>query len=143
MKNLLILCALILMILSGGCSNSDAGEISDSDLKKAQSITITNASGTVLSTITEQHTIDDFVTALQIDDWDLADRPKNAQIIGQFEFAQEKTIHFGESDNDGKQYDIATLRLYDTPVVDLSLLGFQLTFTIPDAAYKTLSNYLQ
>ena len=143
MKKLCILCILLPLLISSGCSSNDSSDISDSDLKKAQAIAVTNADGTILTTITDQDAIDDFVTALQLDDWHLSERPKNAQIIGSFGLSQEKTIHFNETDNDGKLYDIAQLHLYDTPIVDLDLLGFQLTFTIPDTAYETLINYLQ
>lgn len=143
MKKRCILCILLLLLISSGCSSNDSSDISDSDLKKAQAIAVTNADGTILTTITDQDAIDDFVTALQLDDWHLSEQPKNAQIIGSFGFSQEKTIHFNETDNDGKLYDIAQLYLYDTPIVDLNLLGFQLTFTIPDTAYETLINYLQ
>lgn len=140
MKKRFIFCILLLLLISSGCSNSS--DISDSDLKKAQAIAVTNADGTILTTITDQDAINDFVTALQLDDWHLGEQPKNAQIIGSFGFSQEKTIHFDETNNDGKLYDIAQLHLYDTPIVDLNLLGVQLTFTIPDTAYETLTNYL-
>lgn len=140
MKKRFIFCILLLLLISSGCSNSS--DISDGDLKKAQAITVTNADGTILTTITDQDAINDFVTALQLDDWHLGEQPKNAQIIGSFGFSQEKTIHFDETNNDGKLYDIAQLHLYDTPIVDLNLLGVQLTFTIPDTAYETLTNYL-
>ncbi len=140
MKKRFIFCIFLLLLISSGCSNSS--DISDSDLKKAQAIAVTNADGTILTTITDQDAINDFVTALQLDDWHLGEQPKNAQIIGSFGFSQEKTIHFDETNNDGKLYDIAQLHLYDTPIVDLNLLGVQLTFTIPDTAYETLTNYL-
>lgn len=99
MKKRCILCILLLLLISSGCSSNDSSDISDSDLKKAQAIAVTNADGTILTTITDQDAIDDFVTALQLDDWHLSERPKNAQIIGSFGLSQKKTIHFNETDN--------------------------------------------
>lgn len=90
MKKLCILCILLLLLISSGCSSNDSNDISDSDLKKAQAIAVTNADGTILTTITDQDAIDDFVTALQLDDWHLSERPKNAQIIGSFGLSQKK-----------------------------------------------------
>ena len=90
MKKLCILCILLLLLIISGCSSNDSSDISDSDLKKAQAIAVTNADGTILTTITDQDAIDDFVTALQLDAWHLSEQPKNAQIIGSFGFTQEK-----------------------------------------------------
>lgn len=143
MKKMLVLCILLLFVLTGCTNNDSTDDLSDSDLKKAQAIVLCDANGTPLQTISDDKAIDAFVTSLDIDHWELAELPTQAQAIGSIGFSQEKTIHFGETDNDGNLYDIALLTIYDTPIADIELLGFHLTFSLPDTTYETLTSYLQ
>lgn len=143
MKKPFLICVLLLFVLTGCASDDASSDLSDSDLKKAQAIVICDASGDILQTISDDKAIDAFVTSLDIDHWKLTDLPAQAQTIGSIGFSQEKTIHFGETDNDGTLYDIALLTIYDTPNIDIELLGFHLTFALPDTTYETLTGYLQ
>lgn len=143
MKKLLVLCILLLFVLTGCTDNDSTDDLSDSDLKKAQAIVLCDANGTPLQTISDDKAIDAFITSLDIDHWELAELPAQTQAIGSIGFSQEKTIHFGETDNDGNLYDIALLTIYDTPIADIELLGFHLTFSLPDTTYETLTSYLQ
>lgn len=141
MKKILILCALLLLIVSG-CSADNDSDVSADDLHKAQAIAVTTPDGSVLQTITDQAAINNFVDALDLDHWELAKPPSDANIIGSFGLSQEKTIHFGEKPND-TLYDVATLTLYDTGHLRCSLSGFNITFALSDDAYNTLAAYFR
>lgn len=141
MKRHLILLALLLLLPLTGCSSANDSDLSASDLQKAQSIAVTTPDGTVLETITDQSEINNFVTNLDVDHWELSDLPSDAQIIGQFGLSQEKTIHFGEKEHDDTLYDVAQLTLYDTKTLRTHLLGFNFDFALPDDAYEYLAAY--
>ena len=97
MKRIFLLIPLLFALLAfAGCSSADDSDISASDLEKAQAIAVIDSNGTTLQVITDQSEINNFVTNLDVDHWELSDLPSDAQIIGQFGLSQEKTIHFGE-----------------------------------------------
>ena len=142
MKRIFLLIPLLFALLAfAGCSSADDSDISASDLEKAQAIAVIDPSGTTLQTITDQSAIKDFVAALDVDHWELIDLPAGAKEVGQFGLSQEKTIHFGEKENDDTLYDVAQLTLYDTKTLRTHLLGFNFDFALPDDAYEYLAAY--
>lgn len=91
MKRIFILIPLFFALLAfAGCSSADDSDISASDLEKAQAIAVIDPNGTTLQVITDQSEINNFVTNLDVDHWELSDLPSDAQIIGQFGLSQEK-----------------------------------------------------
>lgn len=142
MKRIFLLIPLLFALLAfAGCSSADDSDISASDLEKAQAIAVIDSNGTTLQVITDQSEINNFVTNLDVDHWELSDLPSDAQIIGQFGLSQEKTIHFGEKEHDDTLYDVAQLTLYDTKALRTHLLGFDFDFTLPEEAYTELAGY--
>lgn len=142
MKRIFLLIPLLFALLAfAGCSSADDSDISASDLEKAQAIAVIDPSGTTLQVITDQSEINNFVTNLDVDHWELSDLPSDAQIIGQFGLSQEKTIHFGEKEHDDTLYDVAQLTLYDTKTLRTHLLGFDFDFTLPEEAYTELAGF--
>ncbi len=142
MKRIFLLIPLLFALLAfAGCSSADDSDISASDLEKAQAIAVIDSNGTTLQVITDQSEINNFVTNLDVDHWELSDLPSDAQIIGQFGLSQEKTIHFGEKEHDDTLYDVAQLTLYDTKTLRTHLLGFDFDFALPEEAYTELAGY--
>lgn len=142
MKRIFLLIPLLFALLAfAGCSSADDSDISASDLEKAQAIAVIDSNGTTLQVITDQSEINNFVTNLDVDHWELIDLPAGAKEVGQFGLSQEKTIHFGEKDHDDTLYDVAQLTLYDTKTLRTHLLGFNFDFALPDDAYEYLAAY--
>ena len=142
MKRIFLLIPLLFALLAfAGCSSADDSDISASDLEKAQAIAVIDSNGTTLQTITDQSEINNFVTNLDVDHWELIDLPAGAKEVGQFGLSQEKTIHFGEKEHDDTLYDVAQLTLYDTKTLRTHLLGFNFDFALPDNAYEYLAAY--
>lgn len=141
MRNMLLLGLLTLLLFAVvGCSD-DGGNLSASDSEKAQAISVINAEGNVTETITDTTAIKDFVTACDVDHWELEDAPENATAIGSFGLSQEKTVRLGEK-SDGKLYDVAQLTLYDSHHIRCNIVNFiDVDFAIPDDAYDTLVGY--
>lgn len=142
MKRIFLLIPLLFALLAfAGCSSADDSDISASDLEKAQAIAVIDSNGTTLQVITDQSEINNFVTNLDVDHWELIDLPAGAKEVGQFGLSQEKTIHFGEKEHDDILYDVAQLTLYDTKTLRTHLLGFNFDFALPDDAYEYLAAY--
>lgn len=142
MKRIFLLIPLLFALLAfAGCSSADDSDISASDLEKAQAIAVIDSNGTTLQVITDQSEINNFVTNLDADHWELIDLPAGAKEVGQFGLSQEKTIHFGEKEHDDTLYDVAQLTLYDTKTLRTHLLGFNFDFALPDDAYEYLAAY--
>ncbi len=142
MKRIFLLIPLLFALLAfAGCSSADDSDISASDLEKAQAIAVIDSNGTTLQVITDQSEINNFVTNLDVDHWELIDLPAGAKEVGQFGLSQEKTIHFGEKEHDDTLYDVAQLTLYDTKTLRTHLLGFNFDFALPDDAYEYLAAY--
>lgn len=142
MKRIFLLIPLLFALLAFACcSSADDSDISASDLEKAQAIAVIDSNGTTLQVITDQSEINNFVTNLDVDHWELIDLPAGAKEVGQFGLSQEKTIHFGEKEHDDTLYDVAQLTLYDTKTLRTHLLGFDFDFTLPDDAYEYLAAY--
>ena len=55
----------------------------------------------------------DFISALNLEQWELKPLPDEASEIGSFGFAQEETIRPGQTDTGGTLYDIAAIILYN------------------------------
>ena len=142
MKRIFLLIPLLFALLAfAGCSSADDSDISASDLEKAQAIAVIDSNDTTLQVITDQSEINNFVTNLDVDHWELIDLPAGAKEVGQFGLSQEKTIHFGEKEHDDTLYDVAQLTLYDTKTLRTHLLGFNFDFALPDDAYEYLAAY--
>ena len=99
MKKILVTLVAILALLCGcqANENTNASDYGD-DISKAQEIA-------VISPDTAE--IEDFVSALDLDQWELKTLPDEASEIGSFGLAQEETIKLGQTDTDGTLYDIA------------------------------------
>lgn len=129
-------------VLFMGCSagkESDDSNIGDS-FKKTQKVEVISSDGSVVTTISDDNGIKNFVDALKIDEWDSADIPSGATEGKTFKMYQEDTAKLGESE---KQKDnlseIATMTTYtDVPYVKFNLKSFSFNFKVP----KDVAEYL-
>ena len=95
----------------------------------------------LIETITDAKEIEDFVSALNVDQWELKPLPDEASKIGTFGLAQEKTIKLGQTDTDGTLYDVATITLYDGSYIGIKIYGLD-DLDIIFAVSKDTANYL-
>lgn len=143
MKKILIASVAILTLLCGcqakeSTSSSDYGD----DIAKSQEITVISPdTAEVVDTITDPEEINHFVSALDVDHWELKTLPEEASEIGSFGFAQEETIKLGQTDTDGTLYDIATLTLYDGAYIQITIDGFDVTFAVSEDTADYLNGY--
>ena len=133
-----------ILTLLCGCQakeNTNAFDYGD-DIAKAQEIAVISAdTSEVVDTITDTEKIEDFVSALNLDQWELKTLPDNAVEIGSFNLAQEETIKLGQTDTDGTLYDIATITLYNGAYVSFEIGGFDMTFEVSKDTADYLNGY--
>lgn len=135
MKKILVTLVAILALLCGcqANENTNASDYGD-DISKAQEIA-------VISPDTAE--IEDFVSALDLDQWELKTLPDEASEIGSFGLAQEETIKLGQTDTDGTLYDIATITLYNGAYISFEIGGFDMTFEVSENTADYLNGYFE
>ena len=145
MKKILILSATILVLLCG-CQANEETNASDygDDISKAQEIAVISPdTSEVIDTITDTGEIKDFVSALNLDQWELKTLPDEASEIGSFGLAQEETIKLGQTDTDGTLYDIAAITLYSGNVIGFDIGGLDMTFEVSEDTADYLNGYFE
>lgn len=141
MKRIFLTIATIVTLLLSGCHANNENEISDygNDIAKAQEIAVVSPeTSEVIETIDSKENIEDFVLALDLDNWTLKKLPKEATEIGSFVLSQEETIKRGQTNTDGTLYDIAAITLYDNSYIRFEISGINMTFVVS----KDTANYL-
>lgn len=145
MKKILITLVAILALLCG-CQANENTNTSDygDDISKAQEIAVISPdTAEVIDTITDTEEIKNFVSALNLDQWELKTLPDEAAIIGSFGLAQEKTIKLGQTDTDGTLYDIATITLYNGDYISFEIGGLDMTFEVSENTADYLNGYFE
>ncbi len=148
MKKILIVLVAILTLLCGCRANQNTNSTDYGDaISKAQEITVISPdTAEVIETITDAKEIEDFVSALNVDQWELKPLPDEASKIGAFGLAQEKTIKLGQTDTDGTLYDVATITLYDGSYIGIAiggLDGFDTAFAVSEDTANYLNGYFE
>ena len=145
MKKILVTLVAILALLCG-CQANENTNTSDygDDISKAQEIAVISPdTAEVIDTITDTEEIKNFVSALNLDQWELKTLPDEAAIIGSFGLAQEKTIKLGQTDTDGTLYDIATITLYNGDYISFEIGGLDMTFEVSEDTADYLNGYFE
>ena len=145
MKKILITLVAILALLCG-CQANENTNTSDygDDISKAQEIAVISPdTAEVIDTITDTEEIKNFVSALNLDQWELKTLPDEAAIIGSFGLAQEKTIKLGQTDTDGTLSDIATITLYNGDYISFEIGGLDMTFEVSEDTADYLNGYFE
>lgn len=146
MKKIGIGIIMILIFVLCSCQKKEQTDISDykNDFAKAQEITVISAeTSQIIKTITDKAKIDDFILALEIENWEFASLPNHADKIGSFDFSQEQTITFGKTNHDGTLSYIATITLYDRSFIVLNFLGLNVTFRVSENTADFLNGYFE
>ena len=144
MKRFFLIIATVLALLLSGCQSDHGTDHSAyrDDMAKAQEIAVISAdTAEVMDTITDTREIEDFVSALHVDQWELGTLKDKASEIGTFGLAQEKTIQLGQTDTDGTLYDVAAITLYDGNYIRVEIDGFDMTFTVSKDTAEYLNGY--
>ena len=146
MKKILITFVAILTLLCGcqADKNTNAADYGDA-ISKAQEIAVISPdTSEVIETITDTKEIANFVSALNVDQWELKPLPDEATEICVFGLAQEKTIKLGQTDTDGTLYDVATITLYEGSYIGIEICGLDgldMTFAVSEDTADYLSGY--
>lgn len=112
------------------------------NLSKAQEIAvILPEDAGVIDTVTDPDEIADFISALDMEGWTLAELPEDAREVGAFGMAQEKTVRLGQTEADGTLYDIGTITLYGGAYVELTIGDLNMTFAVGEETADYLSGY--
>ena len=147
MKKLLIVVLMVTTFLCGCQANNKSIDVSEyyGELSKAQEIAVIPAdTSDVVETLTESKDITSFITALDMEHWELKTLPKGAELAGTFQLSQEETIKFGESATNGELYIVCEMLCYeDIPYVTLKIAGMKMTFKVSDTAMEYLTDYFR
>ena len=148
MKKILIAFVAILTLLCGcqADKNTNAADYGDA-ISKAQEIAVISPdTSEVIETITDAKETENFVSALNADQWELKPLPDEASKIGAFGLAQEKTIKLGQADTDGTLYDVATITLYSGSYIGIEIYGLDgldMTFAVSEDTANYLNGYFE
>lgn len=144
MKKILLVLAAMLTFISCGCQANENTNISGygEDISKAQEIAVISSdTSQVIETITVKEDIEDFVLALDLEQWELKSLPDRAIEIGSFGVSQEETIKLGQSSTDGSLYDIAVITLYSNSYIRFEIAGVYMTFEVSEDTADYLNGY--
>lgn len=146
MKKFLPLALLCTALLSSCGTNDNLNASSYSDtISKAQEISVTdNETSDILDTINTKEELEDFITSLEIDKWELYSIPEDAEKKGTFSFSQEETLKLGQDEESRKSSEVCQIYTYkNDPCVTLQLDGVNLSFKITDDAYEYLNGFFE
>ena len=148
MKKILIALVAILTLLCGCQANKNTNSTDYGDaISKAQEITVISPdTAEVIEIITDAKKIDDFVSTLNVDQWELKPLPDEESEIGAFGLAQKKTIKLGQIDTNGTLYDVATITLYSGSYIDIKICGLDgldMTFAVSEDTADYLKEYFE
>lgn len=145
MKKLLLVALMAITLLCGCQANNESDDVSEyyGKLSKAQEIAvIPTDTSDVVETLTESKDIASFITALDMEHWELETLPQTAELVGTFSFSQEETIKFGESATDGELHYICEIECYEEiPYITLKFTSLKMTFKVSDETAKYLTEY--
>lgn len=122
-----------------GCANVSRQEM----LEKAQEISVTDATGLPLRTITDQEEIEELTASLYPESWAPADLPEDAQLLGTLTFRQESTQHFWEESTDSILHQTAELTVYEGGFFCLDVGGGQVNFTVSEEEAAPVTTLLK
>lgn len=146
MKRISIVLVALLTFLLCGCQATESTNSSDyeTSLSKAQEISVIPAdTSEITETITAKDEIDDFILALEIENWELKSLPDTASEVGSFDVSQEETIKFWQTNHDGTLSHIATITVYDSPYICLEFCGLDMTFEVSSDTADYLMEYFE
>jgi len=147
MKRLLIVVLIAAIFLCGCQVNDESTNVSEyyEELSKAQEIAIIpNDTSGIHKTLTESKDIESFITALDMEHWELRTLPQTAESIGTFYFSQEDTIKFGENTTDGELHYVCEIVCYkEIPYITLKITELKMTFKVSDETAKYLTEYFK
>ncbi|WP_042141879.1 hypothetical protein [Paucisalibacillus sp. EB02] len=130
-------------ILLIACSVDKDADL-DSAFKGTQKIDIfLSHNKEVLTTISDERDIADFVKELRLDDWKIEKASADATVEKQFKLYQTETVKIGKSSSDKKELkEVGKFITYqDIPYVDLHIKNIKLSFKVPEEVGAYLSNY--
>lgn len=144
-KSVMIMLTAVLVLLCG-CQTGEDADTSDykDDMAKAQEITVVSAdTSEVLETMTAKEDIEDFVQTLRLDEWESKELPEGADPVGEFVFSQEETVKNGQTETDGRLYDMAAVTLYEDSYIQFEISGLDMTFKVSQKTADDLNRYFK
>ena len=133
---------LLCLLLMAGCTAANISQFDTDDFSKAQKIVVHDAAGREKAVLTEEPDIDEFVEAMDVEGWRLAELPKGLTEAGSLTLWQAETVKAYMEVGDAESWEICTFRFYENGgylTIDTGLADIEITFAIPQNA----SDYLQ
>ena len=96
-------------------------------LKRRKSLLFLLIQRKFIDTITDTKEIEDFVSALNLDQWELK-RCQMKRLKSVLLISTRGNNQTGQTDTDGTLYDIATITLYNGAYISFEIGGFDMTF---------------
>ncbi len=147
MKKIILTIILSALFLCGCDAVNEKEQESEyySDLAKTQEITAISAdTSDILQKMTEKQEISDFISALDIEHWELESLPETAKLTGTFQFSQEETLKFGQDASDREISIICEILCYeDIPYLTLKTAGVKISFRVSETTMEYLTQYFQ
>ncbi len=150
MRKALVVFAMMLTLLLCGCQAAGCANSLDSygdTFSKAQAIAVIPAgTSEATETITDAGEIKDFVSSLDVDQWELRSLPNTASEIGSFGISQQRTVTLLQTSPDRTLYDAGTITFYDGGYVRLSVTGssgLSVTFEVSEETASFLNGYFE
>lgn len=159
MKRSLIIFAAILTLLLCGCQvnkntnapvydfqvnkNTNTSVYGDDISKEHKIIVVSSDTSEVIQTISGEKNLENFVLALNLDEWKLSTLPDNATEIGSFWLTKEDTIKFGETETDGTRHDVVSITLYNNSYICFEVDGLDMTFEVNEDTDDYLNGYFE
>lgn len=131
MKRIFMITAALLLFVLCGCQTNDKTDVTnyESNIAKAQQIAVVSSeTSEVIQTIENKEDVEDFILALDLDNWTLKALPEDAAEAGRFVLSQEETVKYGQDGTDGTLKDIATITLYDDSYIRFEISESGMTF---------------
>jgi len=145
MKKVLTIMFMVMVLLCGCQVSNEESALSEyyTELAKAQEISVIPAhTSTATDTLTSSEDIANFISALDMDSWEMKSLPETAELAGMFSLSQEDTIKFGEAATDGELHQVCEVSCYkNAPYITLKMLDLNLTFEVSDATAEYLNSY--
>lgn len=143
---MLFLLVISVSLILAGCNTGEKNTDNRSwtnTLGKAQKVKIISPDGSdVITSISDDKDIENFIDAVKVDEWNSADIPSGATKGKMYKMYQEDTVKLGESNKQtGNLNEIVTMTTYkNVPYIKFSFKSYSFNFKVPEDVSEYLNN---
>jgi len=149
-KRLILSWTLLLCVVAlAGCriTTYSAPLFKADEIAKAQEIRVTDsATGDAITSLTEKEELEDFIEAMDVERWRIADLPADLTRETAFTLYQAETVTVLFGDNTHEVNEICTFHSYRDAAyitIEIPLVQFDINFSIPGKAADYLHSFVR